>query len=290
MLNRREFLATSAAVAATPLLATARDIPAKFRLGLVTYNVAMTWDLPTILKICKATGVEAVECRTTHKHGVEPKLTEAERVTIKKQFADSGVKFWGSGSTCEFHSSDPAVVTKNVEECKQFLQLVHDLDGQGVKVRPNGVAKGQTPEEACEQIGRALQRCASTAADLGLEIWVEVHGAVTALPKHMRKIMDVCDHASVGVTWNSNATDLVNGSIAEGFELLKKFIKSCHINDLGNDKKGTYPYRDLFARLNEMGYDRYTLCEVGKSYTPEEGEKFLKEYKALWSELSASKK
>jgi len=290
MLNRREFLATSAAaVTAAPLVASTNLLAPKFKLGLVTYNVAMSWDLPTILRICQSAGIAAVECRTTHKHGVEPKLTKEERATVKKQFADAGVTFWGSGSTCEFHAADQAVVNKNIEDCKQFLQLVHDLGGKGVKVRPNGVAKGQTPEQACEQIGQSLQRCAGTAAELNLEIWVEVHGTVTALPKHMRQIMDVCNHSAVGVTWNSNGTDLVNGSIAEGFELLKKHIKSCHINDLTNDKKGTYPYRDLFSRLAGIGYDRYTLCEVGKGYTPEEGEKFLKEYKTLWSELAGAK-
>ena len=33
-----------------------------------------------------------------------------ERDRVKKQFADSGVVFWGCGSTCEFHSPDPAAV------------------------------------------------------------------------------------------------------------------------------------------------------------------------------------
>ncbi len=50
------------------------DKPLLFKLGLVTYNVAANWDLPTTLKVCKAVGIAAVECRTTHKHGVEPSL------------------------------------------------------------------------------------------------------------------------------------------------------------------------------------------------------------------------
>ena len=48
------------------------------------------------------------------------------------------------------------------------------------------------------------------------------------------------------------------------------------------------PYRELFRRFNETGYDRYTMCEVGKSYTPEEGLKFLTEYKKLWDELAGA--
>jgi sugar phosphate isomerase/epimerase len=286
--TRRDFLAASTAVAATSLLPSpvfAAESP-KFKLGLVTYNVAAGWDLSTVLRICKSVGIAAVECRTTHKHGVEPSLSADERKKVKGQFADAGVIFWGSGSVCEFHSDDAAVVKKHIEDCKKFLALVKDLGGKGVKVRPNGVVKGQSVEKSCEQIGKALIECGKAAADLDLEIWVEVHGAVTAIPKNMRAIMDACGHPSVGVTWNSNATDLVNGSIEEGFTLLAKFIKSCHITDLTNDKAGKYPYRDLFSRFRKMGYDRYTLCEVGKSYSPEEGEKFLKDYKALWTELA----
>ncbi|HET6575457.1 MAG TPA: TIM barrel protein [Fimbriiglobus sp.] len=285
-LSRRSFLAAAGAAVAAPWVRSA-PAPApgepKFRLGLVTYNVAKDWDLPTILRICKQDGIAAVECRTTHKHGVEPTLSAARRRDVKKQFADSGVTFLSCGSVCEFQSADPAVVRKNVEDCKRFVGLVRDLGGKGVKVRPNGVAKGHTPEQACDQIGKALIDCGKAAADAGIEIWVEVHGRVTALPKNMRRIMDACGHPAVGACWNSNPTDLVDGSLADGFELLAKHIKSCHINDLTSK----YPYRDLFARLKGIGYDRYTLCEYGKSFDPKAGEKFLADYKARWEELQS---
>ena len=290
-LSRRSFLAAAGAATLSPLAQVRGDQPPgssaspKFKLGLVTYNVPKDWDLPTLLRVCKQVGIAAVECRTTHKHGVEPTLSPAARKEVRKQFEDSGVVFWGCGSVCEFHSADPAVVRKNIEDCKRFVGLVKDLGGKGVKVRPNGVAKGMTPEQACDQIGKALIECGKAAADAGVEIWVEVHGAVTALPANMKRIMDACGHPAVGACWNSNGTDLVKGSLAEGFELLAKHIKSCHINDLTNDRKGTYPYRDLFRRLKGIGYDRYTLCEVGKAYTPGEGEKFLAEYRALWTDL-----
>ena len=217
---------------------------------------------------------------------MEPSLTKDERLKVKRQFADSGVVFWGCGSTCEFQSPDPAVVKKNIETCKQFVQLAADLGGRGVKVRPNGVDKTMTVEKTCEQIGKALIECGKAAADAGIEICVEVHGAVTQIPKNMKAIMDACGHPAVGVTWNSNATDKdKSGSIAANFDLLKKHIRSCHINELEKDAKGVYPYRELFQKFKEMGYDRYTMCEVGKSVKAEDGEAFLKKYAAMWKEL-----
>jgi sugar phosphate isomerase/epimerase len=290
-LSRRSFLASAAlapvAYASGSPVAVAE--PAlKFKLGLVTYNVPATWDLPTILKVCREVGIAAVECRTTHKHGVEPKLSAAERKDVQKQFADAGIVFWGCGSVCEFHSDDPAVVRKNIETCKEFVGLVHDIGGAGVKVRPNGVPKGADPQKTFEQIGKALIECGKAAKDAGVEIWVEVHGAVTAVPKNVKAFMDACGHPSVGLTWNSNGTDLDDKkSVAAAFEMLKPWIRSCHINDLENDKKGAYPYRELFKLLRGIGYDRYTLCEVSKTYDVAEGTKFLKAYKKQWDKLTA---
>lgn len=281
-MTRRTFLA---AVCAAPL-AAARAAGPKFRLGLVTYNVARDWDLPTLLRVCKAAGIAAVECRTTHKHGVEPALGRDERRGIRKQFEDAGVVCWGCGSVCEFHSDDPAEVQRQIETCKQFLQLVADLGGRGVKVRPNGLVPGKTAGESCRQIGEALVPCGKAAADLGLEVWVEVHGKATQEPANMKAIMDACGHPAVGVCWNSNATDVANGSIAAAFDLLKPHLMSCHINDLANDAAGRYPYRELFAKLSESGYDRYTLCEVGTPVKPEDGEAWLKDYAAIWRSLA----
>src|SRR5580692_7038031 len=289
-LSRRSFLAAGAAVVAgSAIPVRAAEEVAKFKLGLVTYNVPANWDLPTILKVCKEVGIAAVECRTTHKHGVEPSLTSSQRQDVKKQFADTGILFWGCGSVCEFHSADPAVVKKNIEECKRFVDLVKEIGGKGVKVRPNGVPKDVDPQKTFEQIGKALIECGKAASDAGIEICVEVHGPVTQVPKNMKTIMDACGHPSVGVTWNSNATDVEKGSVAASFELLKPFIKSCHINDLENDEKGKYPYRELFKLFRTMGYDRYTMCEVGKSYEVAEGTAFLKKYKELWDRLVGSR-
>ena len=99
--------------------------------------------------------------------------------------------------------------------------------------------------------------------------------------------MEHCGLKNVGLTWNSNATDIKDKSVAEYFRLLRPWIKSCHINELYKDSTGAYPYRELFRLFRETGYDRVTLCEVGKDMpTPDAGEELLRYYKALWTELA----
>ncbi len=97
------------------------------KLGLVTYNLAKDWDIPTLIEKCGATGFEGVELRTTHAHRVEPSLGEAERREVRKRFEDSAVILWGLGSVCEFHSDDPAVVKQNVETCREFTTLAAEV-------------------------------------------------------------------------------------------------------------------------------------------------------------------
>lgn len=295
--NRRRFLQTGvasvaglAAGAAPPAVARAdQKRPVQYRLGIVTYNIAADWDLATILKVCKNVGLSPVEFRTTHKHGVEPTLSKAERRDVRRRCADAGIAVWGCGTVCEFHSPDPATVTKNMETCKQFVQLVADLGGRGVKVRPNGLPKGVPVEKTLEQIGTALRACGRAAADAGVEIWVEVHGTGTAHPPHIKTIMEQCGHPQVGLTWNSNPSDIKDHSVAEYFTLLRPWIRSCHINELYKDTLGQYPYRELFRLLRESGYDRVTLVEVGRAMPDvASGQELLRYYKALWTELTSS--
>lgn len=288
--SRRGFLVAAGSVAAGLTLAGAEErkaSPTHIRLGIVTYNIASDWDLPTLLGICQRVGLNPVELRTTHAHGVEPTLSAQERRDVKQRFKDAGVEIWGCGSVCEFHAADDAVVAQQIETCKRFTQLVADIGGKGVKVRPNGLPQGVPIEKTLEQIGKALTECGKAAADAGGEIWLEVHGAGTSHPPHCKTIMEHSNHPAVGLTWNSNATDLVNGSVAESFRLLRPWIKSCHINELTSG----YPYRELFRLLRESNYDRVMLAEIqgmpkldGKVNVAL-GERFMQYYKALWTEL-----
>ena len=252
------------------------------RLGLVTYNLAHAWDIPTIIERCRATGFQGVELRTTHAHGVEPSLTKSQRAEVRKHFAASGIVLWGLGSICDFHSDDPSVVKQNVEMCKEFVLLAQDVGAKGVKVRPNGLQeeKGIPVEKTLDQIGIALRECGRFAADHGIEIWLEVHGKGTSHPPHIRKILDVCGHPSVGACWNSNMTDLKDGSVKEYFELLRPDIKSCHINELWRSE---YPWRELLSLLKKSGYDRFTLAEIPESADPET---VMRYYQAVWKELA----
>jgi sugar phosphate isomerase/epimerase len=248
-------------------------------LGCVTYNVLKDMDLETLIKTLETTGFEAVELRTGHKHGVEPSLDAPGRERVRKRFESSKVRLLSFGSTCEFHSPDAAERQRNVEDGKRFIELAHDTGAWGVKVRPNGLPKQVPPETTIKNIGDCLRELGDYGAGRGVEIWMEVHGRDTQNPPVAAAIMHAAKHPQVGVCWNSNETDVVNGSVKQNFDLLRPWIKNAHINELSN----SYPWRELFALLRATKYERYTLCECAESPQPE---RFLSYYRALWRELN----
>ena len=248
-------------------------------LGAVTYNVLKDWDLETVINKLQEAGFEAVELRTGHKHGVEPSLGAAERNRVRRRFERSKVRLLSFGSTAEFHSPDPAVRAKHVDDAKAFIDLAHDTGAWGVKVRPNGLPKEVPQQTTIGNIGAALRELGDYGAGKGVEIWMEVHGRDTQVPAVSHAILKAANHKNVGACWNSNPTDIVNGSVKPSFDLLGPYIRNCHINELSND----YPWREFFSMLRKSGYDRYMLMEVAESKEPE---RFLRWYKALWRELN----
>jgi len=246
------------------------------KLGIVTYNIANDWNLDTIIKNCKDVGLSGVELRTTHAHGVEPSLNKTQRADVRKKFQDSGIELVGLGSTCEYHSPDPAELRKQIDLTKQFVELAADVGAGGVKVRPNALPGGVPIEKTLEQIGVSLRQCGEFAQPFGVEIRVEVHGRGTSHPPHIKRIMDVARHDNVFVCWNSNETDLdKQGSIDEHFHMLESKIRLVHINELWSK----YPWRRLFELLVRSRYKGYTLAEIAASSDPV---RLLRYYRALW--------
>jgi sugar phosphate isomerase/epimerase len=246
------------------------------QLGIVTYNIAKDWDLPTLLSRLEKLGFAGVELRTGHAHKVEVDLSPSQREEVRKRFEDSPVELAGLGSAFEFQATDPAVVRKNIEGTKEYVRLAHDIGAPGVKVRPNGIPKGADRDATFERIGRALNEIGEHASGFGVEIRVEVHGAVTSELPNFAKIMKHANHPNVYTCWNSNPTDVVNGSVGPNFALVGPTIHEVHLRDLTEEK---YPWRELFALLDAQGFHGYTLAEIPESSDPE---RVLRYFRALW--------
>lgn len=248
----------------------------RMKLGTVTYNLAQDWDVPTIIKNCEAAGFQGVELRTTHKHGVEVSLSKEQRAEVRKRFADSKVELMGLGSAFDYHTPDQQKLRKDIEATKEYIVLAQDVGATGVKVRPNGLPKEVPMEKTLEQIGRSLRDLGVFAKEHGQVIRLEVHGTGTALLPNIKRIMDIADHPNVGVCWNSNPTDLDGEGFDHNFNLVKNKIVAVHLRDLFIED---YPFRKLFARLNDIQFPGYCLAEIPPSADPV---RVMRYFRALW--------
>lgn len=248
----------------------------QMHLGLVTYNLAQDWDVPTIIRNCEATKFEGVELRTTHAHKVEVNLSPAERKEVKQRFADSQVSLMGLGSIFDYHTPDQAKLRKDIEATKEYILLAQDVGATGVKVRPNALPKEVPVEKTLAQIGRALKELGDFARDHGQVIRLEVHGSGTAFPPHIRTILDVANHPNVGACWNCNPSDLDGEGWDHNFDLLKDKIFSVHMTDLFQEE---YPFRKLLTRLNQVPFQGFCLAEIPASADPV---RVMRYYRALW--------
>jgi len=288
-LSRREFLGkavglgTAALVAGQPwksVLAGAEQPRRETSFGMVTYLWGKDWDLATLLGNCQLADVLGVELRTSHAHKVEPSLSASQRTEVRKRFADSPVTLVSLGSAEDFHSPDPARLTRAIEATKAFIKLGRDVGSSGVKVRPNDLPKGVPQEKTIEQIGKSLNVVGAFGADYGQQIRLEVHGACAPLPI-MKRIMDVADHPNVALCWNSNVSDLKGDGLAANFNLVKsRFGATAHVRPLDSRD---YPFDQLVAQFVAMDYRGWLLLEAGGE--PKDPIAALKHQKSLFRKM-----
>ncbi len=285
--SRRSFIkrvsAIGGGIALLPTLSLSSCAAAgsNMKLGLVTYNWAKDWDIPTIIKNCTEAGITGVELRVEHAHGVGPDLSKAELAEVKKMFDDSPVEIVGMGTNEQYDSPDAAELSDNIEKSKEFIRISQAIGGSGVKVKPNRFHEGISREETIGQIGKSLNILGEYAADYDQVIRLEVHGSGTDELPVVKSIMEHANNPNVGVCWNCNDTDLEGEGLEHNFNLVKdRFADIVHIRELNI---GDYPYQDLMNLFVGIDYNGWVLLECRQK--PEDTVKAMIEQKEIFNKM-----
>ncbi len=290
-LSRRTFIQKSVIsgiglTTINPFSAWATAKKQEIRLGLVTYQWAKDWDLPTLIGNCEKTGILGVELRTEHAHGVENKLNATQRTEVRKMFADSPVTCLGYGSNFEFHSPDPVKLRWNIDQTKEYIKLCKDIGASGIKVKPNGLPDGVEKEKTISQIAASLNEVGKFASDFGLLVRVEVHGNKTQELPNMKAIFDQVTSRNVKMCWNCNEQDLLPPGLEANFNSVKKwFGDTVHVREFNI---GDYPYQQLFNLFAGIEYNGWILMEARTD--PADKVNALKEQLVLFNQLVSNSK
>jgi hydroxypyruvate isomerase len=264
-LSRRNFLQRSlmAGVGLSlidPFSALASAKKSGMKLGLVTYQWAKDWDLPTLIANCEKTGYLGVELRVDHAHKVETNLSANARAEVKKRFADSPVDCIGYGANFEYHNPDQAALRKNIEGTKEYIKLCKDIGATGIKVKPNGIPANVPREKTIAQIAASLNECGKFAQDFGQLVRVEVHGNISQEIPNMRAIFEQVTEKNVKMCWNCNDQDLLPPGLEPNFNSVKKwFGDTVHVREFN---VGEYPYQELMNLFTGIKYDGWILLEA----------------------------
>jgi len=290
-LSRRNFIQKSivggiALATISPLAALAKSEKSAMKLGLVTYQWAKDWNLPTLIANCTQTGVLGVELRTEHAHGVETKLNASQRAEVKKMFADSPVTCIGYGANFEYHSPDNVKLRMNIDQTKEYIKLCKDIGASGIKVKPNDLPEGIAKEKTIAQIAASLNEVGKFALDYGQIVRVEVHGNKTQELPNMKAIFDQVTAKNVKMCWNCNDQDLLPPGLEGNFNSVKKwFGDTVHVREFN---VGEYPYQQLFDLFTGIQYNGWILLEARTE--PADKIAALKEQLDLFNQLVANSK
>jgi len=279
--SRRTFLQTTALSASAVMLPSFALTEAKqkkntvitlnknpLKLGLMTYQLGMKWDIDTIIKNCTETKFEHVELRTTHAHGVEVTLSAAERAAVKKRFVDAGIAI-SLASGFRYNSPDPAVLRKNIDGTKEYTLLARDVGAIGVRV----FGDNAKDDKMMKQIGDALAEVGEFGHNNGVDIRVCDDGPTVAM---IKRNIEASKSPYVYLNWNCPMSDMEGDGFEANFNSVKNLIRNVHLRDLYNE----YPWRLFFSLLSKSGYKGYLDAEIPASN--EDPIRFMKYYRALF--------
>jgi len=230
------------------------------RLSITTYGMLRDWDLDALCRELPKAGVEGVEFRISqgHGHGVELDSASEERRSFRDKLDESGLCACSLATGFRFDSPEPDTVRENVEGVKKTIELASDLGVSRIRVFGNAIPEGAEPDDIAIQVGKALRELAPIGERSGVDILLEMHGDFDAWWL-AREAVEFANHRAVGIVYNCDRRDIVDGSVASVFHEVKALIRHVHFHDL-SDKQ--FPYEELFFLLARDGYSGYMSMEM----------------------------
>ncbi len=247
------------------------------KLGLLTFNMAKEWDLDTIFEKVPALGFAGVELRTQreHAHGVEPDVPDDELAAIRDRFEEAGVAIAGLSSSCSYDSPDPEVLRANIDATKRHLDMCALLGAGGVKVYGNVFHDDVPREQTIAQLTTSLAECAAHGADVGAKVRFEMHGQFNT-PELCLQVLSEADPAGIGLIFNCNPIDVVEGSVEPTWNAVRERVIHVHLHDLADPQ---FPYDELVRLLVRDGFDGWATGELPEST---DADRVLRYFVALW--------
>lgn len=278
-MNRRTFLASSAALAGSALFSNAQDAPAKKRPKLKkAVNLGMCnikGPLTDRFKAIKDAGFDGIELNLPDDGLTTEKIIEARDA--------SGLEV--AGIICTSHwsfplsANDPGKRERTVNGLKYALKQGGEIGCKRVLLVPGTVEKDVTYEQCWQRSIEGIKRCIETAEQSKCAIAVEnVWNRFINEPVAARRYLEEINSPWVG--WHFDIGNCVTFGWPEHWvrTLGKKHLFNLHIKEYSRSKRdkhgpfagfevelmeGENDWPAVMKALDEVGYEGYGILEVG---------------------------
>lgn len=281
--SRRQFLATSTAIAAAatlPRFAAAQGKEPLFKISLAQWSLHKAMKAGELsnrdfAKTAKQDygidGIEYVNQLWTDlgKDWMESAKDKAYVAELKKRNDDLGVKslLIMCDNPGQLGDSDEAKRTTAIEGHYRWVEAAKTLGCHSIRVNARSNTK-LSPEEQQKLVADGLRRLSEFAAQHGLNVIVENHGGLSSDGKWLTGVMKLVDRKNCGTL-----PDFGNFRIGEGKEYdryqgvneLMPFAKGVSAKSHDFDEQGNETHTDFFKMMdiviNKHGYHGYCGIE-----------------------------
>jgi len=231
----------------------------RMKLSLMTYGLGKHLGRKELLDALREAGFQGVEWRLDQNqpHGIEVTLDAAGRRQAAEDCRAAGIALMGIASGNRYHVTDPAELQREIAATKERIDLASDLGAPQIRVFGNNFPKDVPREKTISQVAGAVQALCEYAGPKQVRICLELHGEFDW--QAGAQVAEQVRAQNFGLIWNSVPQDIVDGSLERSLATVRPWLRHVHMHDIaGND----YPYRELFRRLIQSGYDGYLSAEV----------------------------
>lgn len=261
--DRRQFLAASAALMAAPALGADDPKPGRwkkaFMLGQTKGPI-----LPTF-QLLRDAGFEGVELLSPNDLDTDEVLKARDKTGLVIHGV-SGSEHWSS----PLSSPDSAVVEKGLKAIHREIQDVKTYGGTTVLVVPAVVTKTVSHRDAYKRSQEHIRSLLPDAEKAGVKLAIEeVWNKFLLSAPEMARYIDEFQSDAVGAYFDvGNVVEY--GFPQEWIRELGKRILKVHIKEYAKPKRfgyelgeGEIDWPEVVAALREVGYDGWITAEVG---------------------------
>lgn len=283
MLNRRDFIVSSAAVAAGATINTARISPAiepitrtagshfKFSLAAYSYRDLLQrkkepLPMETFIDDCAAFGLDGTELTSYYLQQDGP---PAYFRNLKRQAFLRGLDISGTAVGNDFCHPPGAERDRQLALVKRWVEYADQMDAPVIRIFSGSVKTGQTIEVARQLAVDAIEECCDYAGKFGVFLALENHGGLTAQVDEMLKIIRAVKSPWFGVnldTGNFQSAD-VYGDLAKITPYSMNVQVKVKIHPAGKAPEKS-DFKRLATILRAAGYRGYIVLEFEEAGDP----------------------